>query len=66
MLFRSFKDSLPANTRKTYNMADKGVVGRAAVLVRSDSPGKPVIVERAMYWDSRGAGTVTIGGSSDE
>lgn len=50
-------------SRKTYNMAAKGVDGRASVLVQSKSTGRPIIVERAMYWNSRGAGTDTIGGS---
>ena len=28
-------------------------------------PEEPIMVERAMYWNSRGAGTDTIGGYSD-
>jgi hypothetical protein len=34
-------------------------------MVRSKTIGKKVMVERAMYWNSRGAGTDTIGGYSD-
>jgi hypothetical protein len=29
------------------------------------SQGLPIMVERAMYWNNRGAGTDTIGGYSD-
>jgi hypothetical protein len=36
-----------------------------AVMVRSLDGGRPVMVERAMYWNSRGAGTDTIGGFGD-
>jgi hypothetical protein len=61
----TFTDTVPANARNTYNMADKGVNGRAAVLVWSMTPGKNIMVERAMYWNNRGAGTDTIGGYSD-
>ena len=39
--------------------------GRAAVLVRSKTPGKGIMVERAMYWNNRGAGTDTVGGYGD-
>ncbi|MBN1288689.1 MAG: hypothetical protein JXA49_03525 [Actinobacteria bacterium] len=46
-------------------MADNGIKGRAAVLVESKSEGKPIMVERSMYWNSRGAGTDTIGGYVD-
>ena len=58
----SFTDEIPKNSRKTYNMADRGVAGRASVMVESLDGGRPVIAERAMYWNSRGAGTCTIGG----
>jgi YVTN family beta-propeller protein len=60
-----FTDNIPANSRKTYNMADKGINGRASVMVRCLTPGKKIMVERAMYWNSRGAGTDTIGGYGD-
>jgi hypothetical protein len=60
-----FNDTIPANSRKTYNMADKGIMGRAAVRVLCTSAGKKIMVERAMYWNSRGAGTDTIGGFTD-
>ncbi len=61
----TFYDNIPANSRKTYNMADSGISGRAAVMVRSLTPNNKIMVERAMYWNSRGAGTDTIGGYSD-
>jgi hypothetical protein len=44
-------------------MADRIQSSRAAVMV--ESTGLPVMVERAMYWNSRGAGTDTIGGYSN-
>lgn len=60
-----FTDTIPANSRRTYNMVDKGVGGRAAIMVKCLTSGKKIMVERAMYWNSRGAGTDTIGGYSD-
>lgn len=60
---QSFTDTVPANSRKTYNIADKIPSGRASVMVTSQS--LPIMVERAMYWSNRGAGTDTIGGYSD-
>jgi hypothetical protein len=61
----SFTDEIPPGTRSTYNMADKGISGRASIMVQSLDGARPIIVERAMYWNSRGAGTDTIGGFSD-
>ncbi len=61
----AFTDSLPANSRKSYSMSDKVADGRAAVMVRSRTSGKKIIVERAMYWDNRSCGTDTIGGYED-
>jgi len=60
-----FSDTVPANSRKTYSMAEGGINGRAAIMVASTTAGKKIMVERAMYWNSRGAGTDTIGGYSD-
>jgi hypothetical protein len=55
-----------ANSRETINMFEySGIAGRAAVFVESEMPSQKIIVERAMYWNSRGAGTDTIGGYSD-
>ena len=62
---QTFTDTIAANSRKTYNMADKISSGRAAIMVTSKVPGLKVMCERAMYWNSRGAGTDTIGGYSD-
>ena len=56
---------IPANSRKTFNMKDKIPNGRAAIRVISKTTGKRIMVERAMYWNNRGAGTDTIGGYSD-
>jgi hypothetical protein len=61
----TFTDSIPANSRKTYKMADKIPSGRASVRVTSKTAGKKIMVERAMYWNNRGAGTDSIGGCSD-
>lgn len=61
---RGFTDNVPANSRKTYNMADYVPDGKAAIYVGTKD-GKKIMVERAMYWSSRGAGANTIGGFSD-
>ena len=61
----SFTDEIGANSRNTYNMADKAKSGRASIMVESLDGARPIIVERAMYWNNRGAGTDTIGGYSD-
>ena len=60
----SFTETVTANSRKTYSMVDKGINGRAAVMVTCKTSGKKIMVERAMYWNNRGAGTDTIGGYS--
>jgi len=62
---QTFTETIPANSRKTFNMVDKSINGRAAVMVTSKTAGKKIMCERAMYWNSRGAGTDTIGGYSD-
>ena len=46
-------------------MADYIKSGRAAILVESLDGARPVMVERAMYMNSRGSGTNTIGAGSD-
>ena len=60
-----FTETVDANSRMTYSMADKGIGGKAAVKVTSKTAGKKIMVERAMYWNGRGAGTDTIGGFGD-
>jgi hypothetical protein len=60
-----FTDTVKAQSRKSYNMADKLGAGKASVVVTSKTTGKKIMCERAMYWNSRGAGTDTIGGYSD-
>ena len=60
-----FDDTIPANSRKTYDMADRLPDSTASIMVECTTPGKKVIAERAMYWFNRGAGTSTIGGFSD-
>lgn len=61
----SFKENIQAGSRRTFNMADNGIHGRAAVMVECLTTGRKIMAERAMYWNSRGAGTDTIGGYSD-
>jgi hypothetical protein len=61
----SFTDEIPANSRSTYSMGDKIPSGRASILVQSLDGARPVMVERSMYWNNRGAGTDTVGGFSD-
>ncbi|MHB8894275.1 MAG: WD40/YVTN/BNR-like repeat-containing protein [Candidatus Geothermincolia bacterium] len=62
---RLFQDTIPANSRRSYKMADFIPNDRAAIKVFSVTSGKKIMVERAMYWSSRSAGTDTIGGYSD-
>ena len=61
----SWNESIPANARKTFNMASKGIDGRAAISVTCTTSGMKVMVERAMYWNNLGAGTDTIGCCED-
>ncbi|MFH1148976.1 MAG: IPT/TIG domain-containing protein, partial [Actinomycetota bacterium] len=58
-------ETIGANSRKSFGMADRLPDGRAAITVTSKTAGKKIMVERAMYWNNRGAGTVTIGGYGD-
>lgn len=60
-----FTDSVPGGSRRTYDMSSRIPSGRAAVQVRCLTTGKKVMCERAMYWNSRGAGTGSIGGYWD-
>ncbi|HEY5526739.1 MAG TPA: hypothetical protein VIK02_04080 [Candidatus Anoxymicrobiaceae bacterium] len=38
---------------------------RASLAVRSRTPGRPIMVESAMYWNDRAEGTDSIGGCSE-
>jgi hypothetical protein len=59
-------ETIPANSRKTFNMAShSGINGRASIMVTCKTSGKKIMVERSMYWNNRGAGTDTIGGYGD-
>jgi hypothetical protein len=60
-----FTATVPAKSRMTFNLADRIPNGRASIVVTSLTAGKKIIAERSMYWNSRGAGTDTIGGYSD-
>ncbi|MBU1671246.1 MAG: hypothetical protein KKF41_05870 [Actinobacteria bacterium] len=57
----TFTGTVPADSRNSYSMAERLPDGVASVLVRSLDGGRPIVVERAMYWNDRGAGTDTIG-----
>ena len=54
--------SMPANSRHTIRVND---ALPNADLSTKVSGSAPIIAERAMYWNSRGAGTDTIGGFTD-
>jgi subtilisin family serine protease len=59
-------ETIPASSRQTFGMlSHSGINGRASIMVTSKTSGKPIMVERAMYWNNKGAGTDTIGGYSD-
>jgi hypothetical protein len=67
----TFSDVVPANSRKSFNMADKVSPGQYAIRVSSLWVGKDIIAERATYVytegmvTSRTAGSDTIGAFSD-
>ncbi|MHB8894382.1 MAG: hypothetical protein ACYC99_04275 [Candidatus Geothermincolia bacterium] len=56
---KTVTDTIDPESRKTYNLKDVVPDGRAAIMVTTP---QAVIVERAMYWNNRGAGTDTLGG----
>ncbi|MBN2169245.1 MAG: IPT/TIG domain-containing protein [Actinobacteria bacterium] len=57
--------TIAANSRSTFNMAETVESERAATVVTSKTEGLKINAERSMYWNSRGAGTCTIGACSD-
>jgi hypothetical protein len=59
----TFSDRIPANSRTTYDMS-RWIKGERAS-IKVSCAANPIIVERSMYWDGRGAGTGTIGSYSD-
>ena len=61
----SLIDEIAPDSRSTYDMADKIDAGRASILVQSLDGARPIMVERSMYANDRGAGTDTIGGFED-
>ena len=61
----TFDARLGPRSRRTFSMADSGFSGRGSVMVTSRTARRKIMVERAMYWNSRSAGTDTIGGFSD-
>ncbi|MFH1150768.1 MAG: hypothetical protein V1748_09890 [Actinomycetota bacterium] len=60
-----FTDTVPANSRRTYSMADKLSETTASIMVECDTPGSAIIAERSVYYGYRTAGTNTIGGWED-
>ena len=58
----TFTDTIAPASRVTYPMSEHITNNKVAVLVESLTTGRHIIVERSMYWHSRGAGTNTIGG----
>jgi hypothetical protein len=55
-----------ARSRATFDLLEhSGIEGIASAVVTCTTPGRNVLVERAIYWDSRSAGTCTIGGFTD-
>lgn len=59
-----FTDEIPANSRRSYRMADY-VEGGYGVIVNSTEPSKPVMAETASYLVEPKCGSCTIGGFSD-
>ncbi|MHB8897065.1 MAG: hypothetical protein ACYC99_18090 [Candidatus Geothermincolia bacterium] len=59
-------ETIGACSRRTFGMREhSGLNGRAAIMVKSKTAGGRIICERAIYWNSRGAGADTTGGYSD-
>jgi hypothetical protein len=57
-------DTVPANSRRTYDMGDYGTTYRCSTVVTCTN-GLEIMAERAMYRYDRGCGTDTIGGWTD-
>lgn len=62
-----FTAEIPAQSRKTFDMAASvPVAGHYGVIVESLTAGKPIMVERSMYYAGRAGGTDTIGGCTNQ
>jgi hypothetical protein len=62
----TFTDTVPAGSRKTYNMADQMPSGTfAGVTVRCLTAGKRIMSEKAIYWQDKAEGASSIGGFED-
>ncbi|MFH1150408.1 MAG: hypothetical protein V1748_08030 [Actinomycetota bacterium] len=57
-------DTVPANSRKTYDVGAYGTTSRCATVVTCTN-GLKVMAERSMYCNDRGTGTDTVGGWTD-
>jgi hypothetical protein len=60
-----FDEVIPAQSRRTFTMADKVPAGSYGIIVQSLTSGKKIMVERSMYYGGKACGTDTIGGYSD-
>jgi hypothetical protein len=59
-------ETIPAGSRDTFGLAEHSYIqGRASIMVEYLTPDALIMVERAMYWNEKGAETDTIGGYSD-
>ncbi|MBU1671320.1 MAG: hypothetical protein KKF41_06250 [Actinobacteria bacterium] len=62
----AWTETIPAQTRRTYNLADKiAPDNRAAIKVECRTAGKKIMCERSMYFQRRWSGANTIGGTND-
>lgn len=61
----SLVDTIPAHSRRTYDMSDHVATGEASIEVSCLTAEKKIVVERSTYWNSSGAGVNSIGGFSD-
>lgn len=62
---KQFEASIPARSRKTFDMADQVASGRASIVVKCKNPADRVMAERSMYSNSNCAGTCSIGAFED-
>lgn len=62
---RRFTDEIPANSRKTYNLADKIPSDSGSIMAISMVANRPIVVESSTYFFEKAAGMNTIGACSD-
>ncbi|MFH1149937.1 MAG: DUF5719 family protein [Actinomycetota bacterium] len=62
----TFTDTVPAGSRRTYDMSDRMPLGTfAGVTVRCLTAGRRIMSEKALYWLQRSEGADSIGGFED-